>query len=106
MYSHITIEDVEERYLSLYNSSERKDLRPRKICPRCGLPINDNFNFCPRCGQPLSSKASLEKLLEAHREESEVEEAKMLLDKLLDLVMRNPELVRNLLSGDLRQGKA
>jgi len=58
VYSHITMEDAEERYLSLYNSSERKDLRPRKIYSHCGLSVNDNFNFCPRCGQSLSSKAT------------------------------------------------
>ena len=101
VYSHITMEDVEERYLSLYNGKEGGSTMSRKVCPRCGLSIDNNFNFCPRCGQPLSSKASLEKLLEAQERACEVEEAKKLLDKLLDLVMKNPELVRSLLSGDL-----
>jgi len=106
VYSHITMEDVEERYLSLYNGKEGGSTMSRKVCPRCGLSIDNNFNFCPRCGQPLSSKASLEKLLEAQERAREVEEAKKLLDKLLDLVMKNPELVRSLLSGGLQQGKA
>ena len=54
----------------------------------------------------LILKGHLERLLEARREECEVEEAKMILDKLLDLVIKNPELVRSLLSGDLQQGRA
>jgi len=97
VYSHITMEDVEARYLSALSSNFDNKEFNTKHCPRCGLPLDNSFNYCPRCGQPLSSKASLEKLLEAQEKEREVEEAKKLIDKLLELALKNPTLIKRLL---------
>ncbi len=87
VYSHITMEDVEQRYPSAYSpnlNTNNKELGSR-LCPRCGLLLNSQFNYCPRCGQPLTLEASYEKLREA-----EIEEAKKLIDKLLELAQKRP----------------
>jgi len=72
VYSHITMEDVEERYISaiIPNINNNKEFGS-KVCPRCGLPLNSQFNYCPRCGQPLTLEASYEKLREAEKREGD-----------------------------------
>ena len=100
VYSHITMEDVEEHYLSalLPNIDNSKDSTTKtKLCPRCALPITTNFNYCPRCGQPLTLEASYESLKKAEEKEKELEEAKKLIDKLLELAQKRPDLIRRLL---------
>ena len=102
IYSHITMEDVEESYLSaFYDKTQRRLQVDIKLCPRCGFSVNENFNFCPRCGQPLSTEASIELL----RREDEIEEAKALIDRLIQFALTNPDLLRSLLRGVQRRGK-
>ncbi|RLE92233.1 MAG: hypothetical protein DRN04_10880 [Thermoprotei archaeon] len=104
VYSHITMEYVEERYLSIFNEADSPPVAgERKECPRCGLLIRFEANFCPRCGQPLSSEASFEVLRRIEREEEEVEEAKKLVESFLELATRRPDLVRRLLRGGTRR---
>ena len=80
IYSHITMEDVEESYLSaFYDKTQRRSQVSIKLCPRCGFSVNENFNFCPYCGQPLSTEASIELL----KRGDEVKEAKALIDRLI-----------------------
>mgnify|MGYP005649541543 CR=1 FL=1 len=100
IYTHLTMNDVEERYLSALipnNTSSNKELEVR-VCPRCGLPISNNFNYCPRCGQPLTLDSSYETLSKAKKKEDEIEETKKLIEKLLDLAMRQPDLIKRLLN--------
>jgi len=108
VYSHITMEDVEERYLSsllpqLNNNLNNKGFNT-KLCPRCGFPIGKNdYNYCPRCGHPLSIEASFEALKKAEKRDKEIEEVKKLLDKLLQIASEKPDLVRHLLSQEVQQ---
>jgi len=102
IYSHITMEDVEKSYLSAsYDKTQRRLQTGTKLCPRCGFLVNENFNFCPRCGQSLSTEASIELL----RRENEIEEAKALIDRLIQLALTNPDILRSLLRGAQRRGK-
>ena len=99
VYSHITMEDVEERYLSallpnLNNSNNsNKELR---ICLRCGFSVSSDFNYCPRCGQPLTVEASYKKLKESVKKEKEIEEAKSMILKIAELLSRKPDLLDHL----------
>jgi len=62
------------------------------------LSINSSFNYCPRCGQPLTAEASYEKLKEVEKKEKELAETKKLLDKLLEIAMKRPDLIKRLLA--------
>jgi len=69
-----------------------------KELSRCGLTVNNSFNYCPRCGRPLNVEAFYEKLKEVEKKDKEVEEVKKLIDKLLELALRNPNLIKHLLA--------
>jgi len=59
VYSKITQEDIEEKYLAITGVKQRDNARraltPEK-CPRCGTWLPPNAKYCPICGLPTSPR--------------------------------------------------
>ncbi len=70
VYSRVTQEDVEQRYLQLMGLTEKKEERREEMvkCPRCGDMNPANASFCYRCGMPLKPELAVREEVELRRE--------------------------------------
>ena len=92
VYVNLVDKDVEEVILQHHGISlELNNSNGGKIvkCPRCGAGNKQEANYCWRCGYPLHQQVALELELR----EKEVEEK---LKKLLELVKRYPQILKEL----------
>ena len=91
IYSHLNGEDADEEILRLHGLAAKSKSNPDltvRICPRCQEKVSSASKFCQRCGSPMNPD---EWILEEKREAA---------DKLLNLLLDDPE-VRGLVSKKL-----
>jgi len=102
VYSHLSMSDVESKLLRIYlgEGIEEQRTTTRK-CPRCLAVIPSTANSCPRCGLPLKERA----IVRVESTYDEIEEARKLIDKLVELALSNPTLLRSLLQQSLKQNR-
>lgn len=61
------------------------------MCPRCDTKSSTEARYCYRCGSSMTVESAVDR-------EREVEEAKLLLDELIEMARKNPELLREFLA--------
>jgi len=88
-YSHVTSKKANElvmraRY-GIKTREEKEEPRGYRECPRCGRMVEVKYKYCPHCGLVLERKIMIK--------EKELLER---VDKLLDLLRENPQLVDQL----------
>ncbi len=103
VYAHLTLADVESKLLRIYVGEEVEESRMiSRKCPRCLAVVPPTASSCPRCGLPLKGEIMIrEKTIH-----DEVEEARRLIDKLVEIALSNPDLLRSILQRSLKQGRA
>ena len=85
--------DLEERYLALvYGLGGNREADEYIECPRCYTKNPRAANYCWRCGLPLAPTTVMEK-------EKEREELVKLVEKLKEILLKNPEALRKLFEG-------
>ena len=91
IYSHLNGEDADEEVLRIHGLAAKTKDAPNltvRICPRCQERMSSASKFCQRCGSPMNPD---EWILEEKREAA---------DKLLNLLLDDPE-VRGLVAKKL-----
>jgi integrase len=93
VYSHLNGDDVDEEVLRLHGLATKEKTKPEftiRICSRCKERCSTVSRFCQRCGSPLSP------------DELIVEEKREVADKLLNILLDDPE-VRSLVAKKLSE---
>ena len=93
VYSHLNGDDAGEEVLRLHGLVAKKNTEPSltvRICSRCKERCSTASRFCQRCGSPLIP------------DELVVEEKREAADKLLNILLDDPE-VRSLVAKKLSQ---
>ena len=92
IYSHLKETAAVEKILAIHGIGNGNEKGVETIeCPRCGTRNPGDARYCYRCGSPMTVESAIDR-------ESEVEEAKLILDELIEMARENPELLRELLS--------
>ena len=89
VYIHLAGEDIDEAQCILNGvanvQSKDETLGPR-ICEKCSMKNPSDFKFCNKCGFPLDYETALK-----------IDEIRTKSDRLMEVLVRNPEVVNVLL---------
>ncbi len=91
IYVNLVQKDIEEAVLKHYGIQPQAQNNGKEAtkCPRCGATNPKEANYCWRCAYPLHQQAALE----LETKEKDIEEK---LRKLLKIIEKYPEILRNL----------
>jgi len=89
IYSHLKETAAVEKILAIHGigGGDGKGVETVE-CPRCGTRNPADTGYRYRCGSPITIESAIDR-------ERKVEEAKYIIDELVELAMENPELLRN-----------
>ena len=97
IYSHLKETAAVEKILAIHGIGNGNGKGVETVeCPRCGTRNPADARYCYRCGSPITIESAVDR-------ERKVEEAKYIIDELVELATENPELLRELLSRRARQ---
>ena len=97
IYSHLKETVAIEKILAIHGIGGRDGKGVETVeCPRCGTRKPADARYCYRCGSPITIESAIDR-------ERKVEEAKYIIDELVELAMENPELLKELLARRARQ---
>jgi len=101
IYSRLKETAAVERFLELYGVGKREGNEANYTveCSKCGTRNLAEARYRYRCGSPITVEAAVDR-------EREVEEAKLILDELIEIARENPELLRELLSRRARRRRS
>ncbi len=89
IYVNLTATDVEETILAKHGIRKEVTHNQNIKCPKCGAINPPSARYCWRCGLPLNQASATER-------ERAVKEAEELLERIKNLLMQNPKLLKQL----------
>jgi hypothetical protein len=85
-YIHLSGKQIDDAILKIHGIKKEEETETtlkNTNCPRCEKLNGPTSNFCAKCGMALNAKSAME----ADEERSDI------MDKLMDIVETNPEVL-------------